>query len=169
MQLDEAKLKFIDMWGTVGGEWGITRSMAQIHAVLLLSEKPLCTDDLMESLQIARGNANMNLRDLMDWGLIKKVFISGDRKDYYMAHKDMWMITKQVMLHRKRRELEPLLSTLAELKNLDNTNATEEEIKYFEDITGEIHQFADRANRTLNTLIEADKNWLGSTFISLLR
>jgi DNA-binding transcriptional regulator GbsR (MarR family) len=167
MQIDEAKAKFIEMWGTVGSEWGISRSKAQIHALLLLSEKPLSADEIMEALQIARGNANTNIRHLIDWGLVKKELITGERKEFFVAYKDMWIIAKQVMIHRKRRELEPLLRTLAEIHQVEGENA--DEIKHFEAVTGDIRQFADRADRMLNTMIKADQNWLGSTFMALLK
>ena len=167
MQIDEAKAKFIEMWGTVGSEWGISRSKAQIHALLLLAEKPMSADEIMGALKIARGNANTNIRHLMDWGLVKKELITGERKEFFVAYKDMWVIAKQVMIHRKRRELEPLLRTLAEIHQVEGDNAAE--IKHFEAVTGDIRQFADRADRMLNTMIQADQNWLGSTFMALLK
>jgi DNA-binding transcriptional regulator GbsR (MarR family) len=167
MQLNEAKTKFIEMWGTVGSEWGISRSKAQIHALLLLAERPMTADEIMADLQIARGNANTNIRHLIDWGLVKKELVAGERKEFFVAYKDMWVIAKQVMIHRKRRELEPLLRTLAEIHHVEGGNA--DEIKNFEAITGDIRQFADRADRMLNTMIQADQNWLGSTFMSLLK
>ena len=167
MQIDEAKAKFIEMWGTVGSEWGISRSKAQIHALLLLAEKPMSADEIMDALQIARGNANTNIRHLIDWGLVKKELITGERKEFFVAYKDMWVIAKQVMVHRKRRELEPLLRTLAEIHQVEGDNAAE--IKHFEAVTGDIRQFADRADRMLNTMIQADQNWLGSTFVALLK
>jgi DNA-binding transcriptional regulator GbsR (MarR family) len=126
MQLDEAQERFIEMWGTLGTEWGISRSMAQIHALLLLSPKPLCGDDVMEQLQIARGNANTNLRALRDWGLVKKELITGDRKEYFVAYKDMWHVAKQVVLHRKKRELDPLLLALKQLKDIESTPSNAE-------------------------------------------
>ena len=83
MQLDEAKEKFTQSWGTLGSSWGINRTMAQIHALLLVTNKPLCAEDIMASLQISRGNANMNLRALMDWGLVHKEFKTGERREFF--------------------------------------------------------------------------------------
>ena len=78
----EAKEKYIQTWGTFATNWGINRTMAQVHALLLATGKPLSTDEVMEGLQISRGNANMNLRALMDWGIVRKEFVKGDRKEY---------------------------------------------------------------------------------------
>ncbi|MCB0787033.1 MAG: ArsR family transcriptional regulator, partial [Flavobacteriales bacterium] len=90
MQLPEARRKFIEAWGAFGSAWGISRTMAQVHALLLLATEPLSTDDVMEQLNISRGNANMNLRALIDWGLVSKVLKPGDRKDHFEAEKDVW-------------------------------------------------------------------------------
>ena len=78
MEFNEAKAQFIQTWGKLGSEWGINRTMAQVHAILLISPKPLCTEDIMEELNISRGNTNMNVRDLMNWELAYKKLIPGD-------------------------------------------------------------------------------------------
>ncbi len=169
MQLDEAQERFIEMWGALGTEWGITRSMAQIHALLLLSPKPLCADEVMDRLQIARGNANTNLRALLDWGLVKKEFISGDRKEYYAAYKDMWHVAKQVVVHRKQRELDPLIRVLQQLKDIETTPENAEQVKYFESVTNDVSTFADKADSILKGMINADQNWLINTFLRLVK
>jgi DNA-binding transcriptional regulator GbsR (MarR family) len=167
MQLPEAKERFIEMWGNLGTEWGITRSMAQIHALLLLAEIPLSADMVMDELQIARGNANMHLRALIDWGLVKKEWVAGDRKEYFVAHKDMWFIAKQVMLHRKKRELEPMIQALYALQHIDNDDT--HDAKHFEEVTHDILVFAEKADSMLTTFVNADKNWLLKTFISMVK
>ena len=88
MELTNAKEKFIQEWGTLCSNWGVNKTMGQIHAVMLVSSKDLCADEIMEQLQISRGNANMNLRALVEWRLIEKRHKPGDRKDYYEAQKD---------------------------------------------------------------------------------
>src|SRR5688500_17675263 len=105
MKLAEAKSQFIQAWGTLGSKWGINRTMAQLHALLIVSPDPLSAEELMEALNISRGNANMNIRDLMDWGLVEKIHKPGDRKEYFSAEKDIWKVTKQVARERKKREL----------------------------------------------------------------
>ena len=89
MELTSHQQKFIDTWGTLVTNWGINKTMAQIHALLMISEKPLTTEGMMGVLLISRGNTNMNLRALVEWGLASKEMISGDRKDFYSAKKDI--------------------------------------------------------------------------------
>ncbi len=105
----EAMERFIVFWGDMASSWGINRTMAQIHALLLCSDDPLDTDTIMQRLRISRGNANMNLRSLVGWNLIRKMHLPGERKDYYAAEKDVWEITAQVLRERERREIQPVL------------------------------------------------------------
>ncbi|MFN6074918.1 MAG: GbsR/MarR family transcriptional regulator, partial [Fluviicola sp.] len=121
MELQQAKNQFVQLWGNFGTQWGINRSMAQIHALLMVSEGPMSTDEIMEALQISRGNANMNIRDLVAWNLIYKETITGDRKEFFRAEKDMWEVAKRIVRERKRRELEPLQQQLAELKKVEQS------------------------------------------------
>src|SRR5688572_12033541 len=109
-ELEEARADFIAQWGTLGSAWGITRSMAQIHAALLAIEEPLSTDDLMELLEISRGNANTNLRALVSWGLVRLVHKKGDRKEYFEAEKNVWAMFCIIARERKRREIDPALA-----------------------------------------------------------
>src|SRR3954471_20846731 len=97
MELKEAKDKFLNAWGTLGSNWGINRTMAQIHALLLISPNSLSAEEIMEDLKISRGNANMNLRDLIDWGLIYKEIKAGERKEFFHAEKDIWKAAKQII------------------------------------------------------------------------
>ena len=83
MALEKAKKKFIQSWASLGSNWGINKTMAQIHALFLISEEPLSTEDVMESLQISRGNTNMNIRPLIDWGLLYKEFKVGERREFF--------------------------------------------------------------------------------------
>ena len=89
MKLTEGKEKFIQAWGTLGSSWGINRTMAQVHALLLIAPESLCAEDIMEELNISRGNANMNIRALMDWRLISKELKSEERKEFFSAEKDI--------------------------------------------------------------------------------
>ena len=104
---------FIVQWGALGSQWGVNRTMAMIHADLLLADGPKTTDEVMQSLQVSRGNANTNLRELVSWGLVRQVVVRGDRKDYYEAEKDVWKIFCIVARERKRRETEPASQVLA--------------------------------------------------------
>ena len=103
MTVQEKKEKFIQSWGTIGSNWGINRTMAQIHALLLISNKPLSSQDIKKELQISVGNTNMNIRALIDWELVHKELIPGDRKEYFVAEKDMWEVVKKIIIQRKKK------------------------------------------------------------------
>src|ERR1700727_2740827 len=110
--LASARDEFISQWGAMGGAWGINRTMAQVHALLMTSEKALTTDDVMAELKISRGNAHQNLRELVGWGLVRNVVRKGERKEFYESEKDVWRMFCIVARERKRREVEPALKAL---------------------------------------------------------
>ena len=105
MELQEGKEKFIQAWGTLGSNWGINRTMAQIHALLLISPEALSAEEIRQELNISMGNANMNVRALIDWGLVYKELKPGERKEYFVAEKDMWEVIRKVITERKKKEL----------------------------------------------------------------
>jgi|GEM_PF-35649 DNA-binding transcriptional regulator GbsR (MarR family) len=107
-----AQDQFISQWGAIGGAWGINRTMAQVHALLMTSKKALTTDEVMAALKISRGNAHQNLRELVGWGLVRNVIRKGERKEYYESEKDVWRMCCIVVRERKRREIEPALRAL---------------------------------------------------------
>ncbi len=128
-KLREAREDFVSQWGAIGSAWGINRTMAQIHALLMTSLTPLTTDEIMEELRISRGNANTNLRDLVGWGLIRTVLRKGERKEYFEAEKDVWKMFCIIARERKRREISPAMEVLQRcaektkgLKSQDATN-----------------------------------------------
>jgi len=110
--LARTKDEFVSQWGALGSSWGINRTMAQIHALLMIGLNPLTTDEVMEDLKISRGNAHMNLRELVGWGLVRSVIRKGDRKEYFEAEKDVWKIFCIVARERKRREVDPAFEVL---------------------------------------------------------
>tara|TARA_R110001606_G_scaffold184198_1_gene331040 strand:+ start:47 stop:460 length:414 start_codon:yes stop_codon:yes gene_type:complete len=118
MELQEAKLKYIQTWGSLATNWGVNKTMAQVHALLLVSTKPLSAEDIMETLQISRGNVNMNVRALIDWGIVQKEFVVGERKEFFIAIKDIWELFKQIAKERKKREIEPVIKVLNELQDI---------------------------------------------------
>lgn len=166
MQLSEAKEKYIQTWGTLATNWGINRTMAQVHALLLAEGKPLSTDEVMEMLEISRGNANMNLRNLMDWGLIRKELMKGDRKEYFFAERDMWYLFKQLVKERKKREIEPVLSSISELKNVDENT---EEAKRFTDLMVEMENVTGKVFNIMDLAIKSDDHWLVGKITNLLK
>ena len=104
--------EFVLLWGEMASHWGINRTMAQIHALLYATARPLDTDEIMERLQISRGNANMNLRALVDWNLVRKTHQIGSRKDFFVAEEDVWTITTTIIEERQRREIKPVQRAL---------------------------------------------------------
>lgn len=112
--LAAARHEFVTQWGVLGSAWGINRTMAMLHAFLLTSAGPLSTDELMEALAVSRGNANTNLRELVAWGLLRKLVRPGERREYFEAEKDVWKIFCTVVRERKRREVDPTLAVLRE-------------------------------------------------------
>lgn len=106
---------FIETWGTMGVLWGINRSMARIHAFVLLNEEPVDLETVSEELNISRGNASMSLKELRNWGVIHRVHISGDRRDFYVAEPDTWKMLFSIARVRKEREFDPALKALRSL------------------------------------------------------
>lgn len=115
-RLEAARDEFVTQWGIMGAQWGINRTMAQIHALLMTAPEVMSTDDVMEALEISRGNAHTNLKDLVGWGLIRIVTKKGERKEFFEAEKDVWEIFRRVARERKRREIDPALETLRNCK-----------------------------------------------------
>ena len=113
-QLATARREFVDLWGQMANHWGINRTMAQIHALLMVSSRPLTAEQIMEELQISRGNVSMNLRDLINWGIVRRTGVAGDRRDFFTTEADVWSMFQIILRERKKRELDPLLSRLEE-------------------------------------------------------
>ncbi len=107
-----ARNLFIRRWGEMAASWGISRTMAEIHALLYMATEPLCTDDIMEQLAVSRGSASMNLRELVKWSLIVRVHRRGDRKEYFEAEKDVWQMFETIVRERRRREVQPIEETI---------------------------------------------------------
>jgi DNA-binding transcriptional regulator GbsR (MarR family) len=115
--LVQAQDQFILEWGRMSSSWGINRTMAQIHALLFVTGIPLEVNQIMERLQISRGNASMNLRELMDWGIVRRFRRPGDRKDTYISETDPYQMFIRVVRERKRREIDPTTDAIRECLN----------------------------------------------------
>lgn len=166
MELHEAREKFIQAWGAFGSQWGINRSMAQVHALLLISTEPLSTEDVMEQLNISRGNANMNLRALIDWHLVDRVLKTGERREFFQAEKDVWTIATHITRERKKRELEPMVKLLGEFKETSGHGA---EVKAFKKMAGDLHDLTGRIDAVLERSTRSDVQWFLKAASSLLR
>ncbi|RMH10422.1 MAG: ArsR family transcriptional regulator [Planctomycetota bacterium] len=117
VRIAEAHMRFVEAWGRMGSVWGISRTMAEVHALLYITGRALCTDDVMELLEISRGNASMSLRALVDWGIVSRVHKRGDRKEYFVAEQDVWTIFRSIVRQRIKREVDPLLASLYEVRD----------------------------------------------------
>jgi len=168
MKLPEAKQQFIGSWGAFGTHWGINRTMAQIHALLLVSPDPMTQDDIMEELNISRGNTNMNIRELINWGLVERVLLTGERKEYFSAEKDIWKVVKQIVKERKKRELEPMLQLLDKLEEVEG-DKRDKNIKTFVDTIGSIKRLGKQADKTLDIMIRADENWFVGSLVKMFK
>src|SRR5437660_12877786 len=102
----------------MGQTWGINRTMAEIHALLYIVGQPLCTDDVMERLNISRGNASMSLRALCDWGIIRRLHKRGERREYFQSLSDVWEMFSIIAAERKRREMDPVLETIRQCQHM---------------------------------------------------
>ncbi len=165
MKLDEAKEEFIQTWGALGSSWGINRTMSSIHALLMAHSEPLSTEDIMAALQISRGNANMNTRALIDWGLVKKHRIAGDRKEYFVAGKDVWEMARQIAKERRKRELNPVIESLSNLQDIDETS---EEAESFKKRIHELHEFTSEISGLVDKFTRNDRNWFYRSLLKLL-
>ncbi|MBN8460162.1 MAG: transcriptional regulator [Verrucomicrobia bacterium] len=151
MSVEREKLKqirgeFVAQWGALGTQWGINRTMAQIHALLMTSPTPLSTDEVMEELEISRGNAHTNLKELVAWGLVRMVVRKGERRDFFEAEKDVWTIFTTVARERKRREIEPALTVLSQCAD-GSEEMTTPEGKAFHDQVRQLQDFVAFASK----------------------
>jgi DNA-binding transcriptional regulator GbsR (MarR family) len=168
MQLAEAKQQFISSWGAFGTQWGINRTMAQIHALLLISTDPITQDDIMEQLSISRGNVNMNIRELISWNLVERVILPGERKEYFTAEKDIWKVATQIIKERKKRELDPMLKLLGQLQQVEG-DKKDKETKQFVEMVGSIKKLGTQADKVLDSLIKAEENWFTMNILKLFK
>lgn len=161
MEYESAKHQFIQAWGTLGSSWGINKAMAQIHALLLIAPEPLTADEIMEELKMSRGNVNMNVRALMDWGIVQKLNKAGERKDFFEADKDVWELARQVSRERRRREIEPIIKVLSQVQKVEGSGKDVEE---FKQVTGDLKDFSHKVDGVLDKFVKSDQNW----FLKLL-
>lgn len=152
----EALRQFLHLWGEMASHWGINRTMAQIHALLYAFGRPLDTDEIMELLGISRGNANMNLRSLVEWRLARKIHQEGSRKDYYVGETDPWKISSRIIEERQRREIKPvgraLQSCITELRSSQGPPLSEAE-RTFLDRMEDMRQFMQTFEEVTEVLL----------------
>ena len=167
MDFKEAKNKFVQTWGALGSQWGINKTMAQIHALLMVSSEAISMEDIMEELQISRGNASMNIRALMDWGIVYKEYKAGERREFFTAEKDLDELAIKISRERSKREIKPALKVLKEVSSI-SANATSEE-KHFVDQTKKLYDFVLKADNVLDKITEYKDNWLAQILMKFMK
>lgn len=168
MKLTEAKNQFIASWGAFGTHWGINRTMAQIHALLLISPESLSQDEIMDQLNISRGNVNMNIRELINWGLVERVIIPGERREFFSAEKDIWKVVRLIVKERKKRELDPMLKLLDQLEEVEG-DKRDKHVKTFVDTVSGIKRLGKQADHALDMLVKAEENIFLSTMLKFFK
>jgi HTH-type transcriptional regulator, glycine betaine synthesis regulator len=165
--LAESKALFVRRWGEMGGYWGINRTMAEIHALLFVSDHPLCTDDVMARLEISRGNASMNLRSLVDWGLIDRVHERGDRKEYFICRTNAWEMFETIIRLRRRREVEPIVETIARCRSMVSEGGPEvksedvAERRVYVKRLEEMHDFLEVVGAVVDVMLKVGPSGIG--------
>jgi DNA-binding transcriptional regulator GbsR (MarR family) len=112
MELDPISQKFVLHWGEMGSRWGVNRTVAQIHGLLFLAERPLNAEEIAETLGVARSNVSTSLKELQSWGLVSIAHLLGDRRDHYVAVQDIFEVFRLIVEGRKRREIDPTVTVL---------------------------------------------------------
>lgn len=166
MELQEAKNKYIQTWGALGSQWGINKTMAQIHALLMVTIKPISMEEIMKELQISRGNTSMNLKALIDWGIVYKQYKQGERKEFFVAEKDLDVLAVKISQERSKREIKPALRVLKEVSTIKNNKSSEAE--HFIEQTNKLHEFVSKVDNVLDKVTEHKDNWLTKLVIKFM-
>lgn len=166
MEFKEAKNKFIQTWGSLGSQWGINKTMAQIHALLMISAEPLSMEDVMEELHISRGNASMNLRALLEWGIAYKEYKPGERREFFSAEGNIDELARKIAKERSKREIKPTLRVLKDVSAIE----VKEDAKaaHFKAKTEELYDFVSRADNMLEKITAQKDNWITKTIYKLM-
>lgn len=167
MNYFEAKEKFINTWGSLGSMWGINKAMAQIQALLFISTEPLSMEDIMSELKISRGNTSMNLRQLMDWGIVYKELVAGERKEFFTTEKNVEELARHIAKERSRREIKPVIKTLKDVSSIkdDGSKKTKELIKQ----TKALYELTETADSLINKIVTQEQNWITKSLLKLFK
>src|SRR5687768_1812476 len=174
-QLRHAQDLFITRWGEMGATWGINRTMAEIHALLYITATPQCTDDVMERLNISRGNASMSLRALCDWGIIRRMHRRGERREYFESLGDVWEMFSIIAAERKRREMDPVLETIRQCQRMleeptiGKAGAAQESILLTRQRLADMEGFMEVTNKIFQQFVGSAKSGLSRVMKVLLK
>jgi DNA-binding transcriptional regulator GbsR (MarR family) len=166
---------FIRRWGEMGQTWGINRTMAEIHALLYVCAQPLCTDDVMERLNISRGNASMSLRALCDWGIVRRSHKRGERREYFVSLGDVWEMFSMIAAERKRREMDPVLETIRQCRqmleesSIGKTGAKREDVQATKQRLAGMEEFMEVTNKIFQQFIGNARSGLTKVVKVLLK
>ncbi len=158
MELASFQEQFILHWGEMGTQWGVNRSVAQIHALLYIAPKPLDAQEIADTLDVARSNVSNSLNELESWGLLKVKQKMGDRKDYFTTHEDVWEMFRIIADERKRRELDPTLDVLREC--VEQVEGGQESSEYGRERLEELLQFMEQGSKICDQLQDMDNDTL---------
>ena len=137
--------RFVEAWGAMGSLWGINRSVARVHALLMASEEPVSLDEISERLRISKGNASMSLRELRTFGVVRQVEVPGDRRDFYVTEPDVWTMFFRILRERKRREFDPAVEAIRGLVEAPGaTGAVRGRLEQMADLLGTMDGVATR-------------------------
>jgi len=162
--LSSVQQKFILHWGEMGTRWGINRTVAQIHALLFISSRPLHAEDVVQALGVARSNVSNSLKELQGWGIVKRVHVMGDSRDHFESMKDVWEMFRVVLDERKKREVDPtermLRECIAEAEKSKDTDAyTQQRLRelaaFFETTTTWYNQVRQWPTSALTRFVKA--------------
>jgi DNA-binding transcriptional regulator GbsR (MarR family) len=137
-KLSSVQQKFILHWGEMGTRWGINRTVAQIHALLFISPKPLNAEDIADTLSVARSNVSNSLKELQGWGIVRMVHVLGDKRDHFESMKEVWEMFRVVLDERKKREIDPTIAMLRDCvaeaeKDKETDEYTEQKLRELAD------------------------------------
>lgn len=167
MKLDEAKMEFVQTWGSIGSSWGIPRSMAQIHALLLAHKEPLSTEDVMDTIKISRGNANINIRELINWNLVSKQHKLGERKEFFTANSNIMAMAQNIVQERKKRELQPVLDLLDKIKS-EKIQGKKEDVEHFQKLMVELEDFITQLDQLSEIWLKLKDNFFFKKMIKTM-
>jgi DNA-binding transcriptional regulator GbsR (MarR family) len=173
--LRTAQDTFIRRWGEMGQTWGINRTMGEIHAFLYITGQPQCTDDVMERLNISRGNASMSLRALVDWGIIRRQHRRGERREYFESLGDVWEMFSIIAAERKRREMDPVLETIRQCQlmlseqSLGKSAAKQEAVRLTRERLAGMEEFMEVTNKIFQQFVGNARSGLTKVVKVLLK
>jgi DNA-binding transcriptional regulator GbsR (MarR family) len=175
LKLRDVQDNFIRRWGEMGQTWGINRTMAEIHALLYITAQPLCTDDVMERLNISRGNASMSLRALCDWGIIRRLHKRGERREFFESVGDVWEMFSIIAAERKRREMDPVLETIRQCQlmlseqSLGKAAAKQESVRLTRERLAGMEEFMEVTNKIFQQFVGNARSGLTKVVKVLLK